>query len=97
MRAVVRRAVRDVRIAPTLLAAEPPTDPTFAALRTAVDDLTATVHALGELMLDIALAYLSDPADVLAPLCEATGKDLEAGLAARRYALSGDRRDLSYL
>ncbi|MFE6462373.1 hypothetical protein ACFVP0_33620 [Streptomyces cinereoruber] len=96
VRAVVRQAVCDVRTTPTLPPAEPPTDPALTALRTVVDDLAATAHALGELMLDVAPAYLSDTdaADVLAPLCEAIGEDLEAGLAARRYALSGDRRAL---
>ncbi|MFB7552758.1 hypothetical protein [Streptomyces sp. NPDC056154] len=41
-------------------------------------------------------AYLSDrqAADVLAPLCDAIGEELEHGLAARRYAMSGDRRAL---
>ncbi|MFJ3825967.1 hypothetical protein [Streptomyces nodosus] len=38
---------------------------------------------------------LNDAAlDVLAPLCEEIGKTLEHGLAARRYAISGDRRAL---
>ncbi|MBK5994683.1 hypothetical protein JHN53_24165 [Streptomyces sp. MBT58] len=47
-------------------------------------------------MLEVAPAYLSDTAaaDVLAPLCEQIGETLENGLAARRYALSGDRRAL---
>ncbi|MFF4874003.1 hypothetical protein [Streptomyces sp. NPDC000961] len=96
VRALVRQTVRDVRTTPTLPPTEPPTDPALAALRTVVDDLAATVHALGEPMLDVAPAYLSDTgaADVLAPLCAAIGEDLETGLAARRYALSGDRRAL---
>ncbi|MEK8141650.1 hypothetical protein NKH18_00695 [Streptomyces sp. M10(2022)] len=48
------------------------------------------------LMLEVAPAYLSDTAaaDVLAPLCEQIGETLENGLAARRYAMSGDRRAL---
>ncbi|MEU0344644.1 hypothetical protein ABZ092_38365 [Streptomyces bobili] len=47
-------------------------------------------------MLEVAPPYLSDiaAADVLAPLCDAIGEELETGLAARRYALSGDRRAL---
>ncbi|MER0429456.1 hypothetical protein [Streptomyces microflavus] len=47
-------------------------------------------------MLEVAPAYLSDPAaaDLLAPLCEQIGETLDNGLAARRYALSGDRRAL---
>ncbi|NUP37193.1 MAG: hypothetical protein HOY76_09275 [Streptomyces sp.] len=42
-------------------------------------------------------AYLSDAdaADVLALLCDAIGEDLDhGGLAARRYALTRDRRAL---
>jgi hypothetical protein len=35
-----------------------------------------------------------DAADVLALLCEEIGEPLEHGLAARRYAMSGDRRAL---
>lgn len=51
---------------------------------------------MGELMLEVAPAYLSDTGatDVLALLCAAIGESLEDGLAARRYALSGDRRAL---
>ncbi|MEU1450181.1 MULTISPECIES: hypothetical protein [Streptomyces] len=51
---------------------------------------------MGELMLEVASAYLSDTnaADVLALLCEEIGEPLEHGPAARRYALSGDRRAL---
>ncbi|MBM7057885.1 hypothetical protein [Streptomyces durocortorensis] len=47
-------------------------------------------------MLEVGPAYLSDTAatDVLALLCEEIGDDLENGLAAHRYALSGDRRAL---
>jgi hypothetical protein len=64
--------------------------------RRVVDDLAASTHAIGELMLEVAPAYLSDTdaADILAPLCEQIGEPLEHGLAARRYALSGDRRAL---
>ncbi|MFF7365466.1 hypothetical protein [Streptomyces sp. NPDC008125] len=95
VRAVVRQAVRDVRTAPPP-PADPPADPTVAALRAVVDDLAANTHAIGELMLEVAPAYLSDTdaTNVLAPLCEAIGENLENGLAARRYALSGDRRAL---
>ncbi|MER8159953.1 hypothetical protein [Streptomyces sp. NPDC094472] len=96
VRAVVRQAVRDVRTAPLLPPDEPPADPARAALRRAVDDLTASTHAIGELMLEVASAYLSDAdaADVLAPLCEEIGELLDRGLAARRFALTGDRRSL---
>ncbi|MFL4910665.1 hypothetical protein ACJ6WF_49230 [Streptomyces sp. MMS24-I2-30] len=60
-----------------------------------VDDLCASSHAIGELMLEVAPAYLSDTAaGALALLCEEIGEPLEHGLAARRYALTGDRRAL---
>lgn len=41
-------------------------------------------------------AYLADTAtaEVLAPLCKEIGENLESGLAARRYAMSGERRAL---
>lgn len=95
VRAVVRQAVRDVRTVPPP-PADPPADPALAELRRVVDDLAAHTHQLGELMLEVAPAYLSDTAasEVLAPLCEEIGENLEAGLAARRYAMSGDRRAL---
>ncbi|MEU7087991.1 hypothetical protein [Streptomyces achromogenes] len=93
VRAVVRQAVRT---APPPPPADPPADPAVAALRRAVDDLAASTHAIGELMLEVAPAYLSDieAADVLALLCQQIGEPLEHGLAARRYAMSGDRRAL---
>ncbi|MFC9484569.1 hypothetical protein ACFTZM_00630 [Streptomyces hydrogenans] len=93
---MVRQAVRDVRTAPPLPPADPPADPAVAALRAAVDDLGASSHAIGELMLEVAPAYLSDTeaADVLALLCDQIGEPLDHGLAARRYAMSGDRRAL---
>ncbi|MCX5346112.1 hypothetical protein [Streptomyces atratus] len=96
VRAVVRQAVRDVRTAPPPPPAEPPADPTVAAARAIVDDLVAINHEIGELMLEVAPAYLSDTdaADVLALLCDQIGEPLEHGLAARRYAMSGDRRAL---
>ncbi|MFD8384978.1 MULTISPECIES: hypothetical protein [Streptomyces] len=64
--------------------------------RCVVDDLAASTHAIGELMLEVVLAYLSDTdaADVLALLCEQIGEPLENGLAARGHALFGDRRAL---
>ncbi|WP_345655345.1 hypothetical protein [Streptomyces tremellae] len=94
VRAVVRQAVR---AAPPPPPADPPADPTVAALRAVVDDLAASSHAIGELMLEVAPAYLSDSeaADVLALLCEQIGEPLDHGLAARRYALTGDRRALA--
>lgn len=96
VRAVVRQAVRDVRTAPPPPPADPPADPALAELRRVVDDLAAHTHQLGELMLEVAPAYLADndAADVLAPLCEEIGENLQSGLAARRYAMSGDRRAL---
>ncbi|MFF3019701.1 hypothetical protein [Streptomyces sp. NPDC057939] len=97
VRAVVRQAVRDVRTAPPPRPPGPPADPTVAALRQVVDDLAASSHAIGELMLEVAPAYLSDTeaADVLALLCDQIGEPLDHDLAARRYAMSGDRRALS--
>ncbi|MFB8000120.1 hypothetical protein ACFC4G_46055 [Streptomyces sp. NPDC056002] len=102
VRAVVRQAVRDVRTVPPPpspappASADPSADPTLTALRRVVDDLAANAHAIGELMLEAAPAHLSDTdaADVLAPLCDAIGKPLDHALAARRYAISGDRRAL---
>ncbi|GAA1150356.1 hypothetical protein [Streptomyces javensis] len=94
VRAVVRQAVRDVRTAPPPPPAD--ADPTVAALRRVVDELAASSYAIGELMLEVAPAYLSDAdaVDVLALLCEEIGEPLEHGLVARRYAISGDRRAL---
>ncbi|MFE7428074.1 hypothetical protein [Streptomyces sp. NPDC057545] len=96
VRAVVRQAVRDVRTAPPPPAADPPADPTVAAALAIVDDLVAINHEIGELMLEVAPAYLSDTdaADVLALLCDQIGEPLEHGLAASRYAMSSDRRAL---
>jgi hypothetical protein len=93
VRALVRQAVHT---APPPSSADPPADPALAALRRVVDDLAASTYAIGELMLEVAPSCLSDTgaADVVAPLCEAIGEELEHGLAARRYALSGDRRAL---
>jgi hypothetical protein len=47
-------------------------------------------------MLEVAPVYLSDTdaAGVLARLCDEIGEPLGHGLAARRYAMSGDRRAL---
>nr|WP_119590263.1 hypothetical protein [Streptomyces scabiei] len=97
VRAVVRQAVRDVRIAPAPPPADPPADPLVAAGRQLTDDLSANAYAIGELMLEVAPAYLSDTeaaTGVLALLCEQIGEPLEHGLAARRYAMSGDLRAL---
>ncbi|MER5359017.1 hypothetical protein [Streptomyces sp. NPDC002785] len=96
VRAVVLQAVRDLRTAPPPPPADPPADPALVELRRVVDELAAHTHQLGELMLEVAPAYLSDAAaaDVLAPLCEQIGENLDNGLAARRYAMSGDRRAL---
>ncbi|WP_236246818.1 hypothetical protein [Streptomyces sp. CC210A] len=97
VRAVVCQAVRDVRTAPPPPPAEPSADPTVAAARAIVDDLVAINHKIGELMLEVAPAYLSDTEaanGALALLCEQIGEPMEHGLAARRYALTGDRRAL---
>ncbi|MFB6991422.1 hypothetical protein ACFC0C_24780 [Streptomyces sp. NPDC056178] len=96
MRAVVRQAVRDVRTVPPPPPADPLADPTTAALRRIVDDLAASTHAAGELMLEVAPAYLSDTdaADILGLLCEEIGESLDHGFVGRRYAMSGDRRAL---
>ncbi|MFJ5726013.1 hypothetical protein [Streptomyces sp. NPDC093149] len=93
---MVRQAVCDIRTALPPPPADPRPDPAVAALRRVVDDLAASTHAIGELMLEVAPAYLSDTgaADVLALLCDQIGEPLEHGLAARRYAMSGDRRAL---
>lgn len=77
--------------------ADPPADPTAAALRRAVDDLAASSYAIGEQMLEVAPACLSDTeaaTGALALLCEQSGEPLEHGVAARRYEMSGDRRAL---
>ncbi|MEU0213365.1 hypothetical protein [Streptomyces canus] len=61
-----------------------------------MEDLAASTYAIGELMLEIAPAYLSDTdaADVLAPLCEAIGGKLGHRRDACCYVVSGDRRVL---
>ncbi|OXM59808.1 hypothetical protein, partial [Amycolatopsis sp. KNN50.9b] len=70
--------------------------PVLAELRRVVDELAAGTYAIGELMLEVAPAYLSDTdaVGVLALLCEQIGEPLEHELAARRYAMSGDHRAL---
>ncbi|MFJ8314241.1 MULTISPECIES: hypothetical protein [unclassified Streptomyces] len=108
VRAIVHQAVHDVRNAPPPPAALPTTSPAVdpavdpvvepfvAEGRRVVDELVASAHAIGELMLEVAPAYLGDAeaADRLALLCEQIGEPLEHGLASRRYVLSGDRRAL---
>ncbi|MFE9633358.1 hypothetical protein [Streptomyces sp. NPDC006463] len=76
VRAVVRQAVRDVRSAPPPRPAEPPADPIVAEMRSVVDGLVTSTYAIGELMLDVAPAYLSDEqaANVLALLCDQIGE-----------------------
>jgi hypothetical protein len=99
VRAVVRQAIRDIRTAPPPPPVGPPADPVIAKLRAVADELAASAYAIGELMLEVASAYLSDTdaTDILALLCEQIGEPLDHGLAARRYALTGDRRALSRL
>jgi hypothetical protein len=48
--------------------------------RRPVEDLVVGAGAIGELLLEVAPAYLpdTDAAEVLAPLCDETGIDLEA-------------------
>ncbi|PIM72747.1 hypothetical protein CTU88_11285 [Streptomyces sp. JV178] len=97
VRAVVRQAVRDVRTAPSPPPFDASADPVVAAGRQLTADLSAGAHAIGELMLEVAPAYLSDTeaaTGVMALLCDQIGEPLEHGLAARRYAMSGDRRAL---
>lgn len=98
MREVVRQAVHDVRTAPPALPAPagPPSDPLVIEGRRHCEALAAVQRQLGELMLEVAPAYLSDAdaADRLAPLCHAIDATLDHALATRRYALTGDRRAL---
>lgn len=97
VQAVVDQAVHDVRATPpTTAPVATPTDPAAAELRRVIDELVDSAQAIGRLMLEVAPAYLSDAAaaDVLAPLCEDIGENLDHGLAARRYAITGDRRAL---
>ncbi|MGW2050902.1 hypothetical protein ACWCPF_37895 [Streptomyces sp. NPDC001858] len=77
--------------------AGPSADPLVAAGRRLTDDFFASTYEIGELMLEVAPAYLSDTeaaTGVLALLCEQIGEPVERGLAARRYAMCGDRRAL---
>ncbi|MFF0751994.1 hypothetical protein [Streptomyces sp. NPDC004267] len=60
MRAVVRQAVHDVRTAPPPPPAVPPAGPAAAARRGLGDELVARAHEIGELMFQVAPAYLSD-------------------------------------
>jgi hypothetical protein len=55
-----------------------PTVPSPAELRRTTDGIAASAHLIGQLMLEVAPAHLTDAAaDILAPLCEAIGEDLE--------------------
>ncbi|MES9558720.1 hypothetical protein [Streptomyces sp. NPDC094140] len=94
VRAVVRQAVRDISATPPVPSGHPPADPALATLRQAVDDLAARTYEIGALMLEVAPGYLCDreAAAALVPLCDEIGIDLDHGLAARRYALTSDRR-----
>ncbi|MGW2183683.1 hypothetical protein ACWCXX_37850 [Streptomyces sp. NPDC001732] len=68
-------------------------------MRRVVDDPAASTHAIGELLLEVAPAYLSDhqAADTLALFCDEIGIDLDHGLAARRYALTSEGAVVSNL
>ncbi|MGW4983341.1 hypothetical protein [Streptomyces mirabilis] len=93
VRAVVCQAVRDVRIAPPPPPVDPSADPVVAAGRQLTDDLSASAHAIGELMLEVALAYLSDTeaaTGVMTLLCEQIGEPLET--RPRRPPLRDVRR-----
>ncbi|WP_371583900.1 hypothetical protein [Streptomyces sp. NBC_01314] len=83
MRAVVRQAVRDVRPPrpPPPPPADPSVDPTLAALRAVVVDLGASTHTIGEPMLEVAPAYLSDTAatDVLTSFTATPARKLTPG------------------
>lgn len=89
VRALVRQAGRDVRTAPPPPPADPPADPTLTELRRVVDDLAARTHQVGELILEVAAACLSDTgtADVLAPLC---GMWLQTCCDSRDQGVTGD-------
>ncbi|MFF5979237.1 hypothetical protein ACFY78_10315 [Streptomyces olindensis] len=70
---MVRQAVRDVRTAPPPPPADPSADLPAAAGRKLTDGLFAGAYAIGELMLEVAPAYLSDTeaaTGALALLCE---------------------------
>ncbi|OEJ56742.1 hypothetical protein BGM19_00375 [Streptomyces agglomeratus] len=67
------------------------------AVRRLVDELTAVGGRLGQITLELAPPYLSEQEAVdtiLARLANDIGSDTETILAARRYALTGDRRAL---
>lgn len=74
MRAVVRHAVHDVRTAPPALPvpAGPPSDPFVAEGRRPTVALAHVQQQIGEVMLEVAPAYLSDTgaASRLAVLCD---------------------------
>jgi len=73
-------------------------DPTdIASLRAVVDELVATQGELGLLALEIAPAYLTDAQardGGLGQLANDIGIEVEQLLAARHYAVTGDRRAL---
>ncbi|OEJ93130.1 hypothetical protein [Streptomyces thermolilacinus] len=93
VREVVRQAVHDVRTAPPVPAG-PPSDPLAAEGRRHFEALATVQPPIGELMLEVAPAYLSDTDAVvrLAVLCDVLDVTLDHALATRRYALTGDQR-----
>ncbi|GAA2768626.1 hypothetical protein GCM10010103_76690 [Streptomyces paradoxus] len=91
VRAVVLQAVRDIRTAPPPPPADPSADPALATLRRGIDELAASTWAIGELMREVAPAYLSNAeAADLAPLCEEIGEPPRA--RPRRPPLRDVRR-----
>lgn len=92
-RAGVRQAVRDIRTAPPPPPDDPPADPAVAAPRRVVDDLAASTHAIGELMLEVARPTSPTPRPPSSSRSvRPDWRALEHGLAARRHTVSGDRR-----
>lgn len=85
VRAVVRQAVRDVRTAPS----PPPSDPALAGLHRVVEGLAASAHGIGELMLEVAPAYLCDTeAGSLEPATRAPGRRRTACSASTSVPVS---------
>ncbi|MER7195650.1 hypothetical protein [Streptomyces flaveolus] len=86
---MVRQAVRT---APPPPPTDPPADPAVAARRRRRPP--ASTHAIGELILEVAPAYLSDTdaANVLALLCDQIDEPLQHGFSARADETPADQR-----